>query len=415
MLYCHDTYGLGHFRRTLALATFLVARVPWLSQLIVTGSPVPHNFRLPERIDYIKLPSVVKVGAAQYVPRTIAAPVDDVLNMRRDVIVAAASNFRPDALIVDHAPAGLQGEIVPALRWLREKSPRTKLVLGLRDILDEAAAVRAAWRLDGSYELLDNVYDLILVYGQRDVFDPTLEYGFSAGAAAKTRFVGYLERPPAARTAADARRELRLHTGRLVVVTAGGGGDGYDLFRAMLDAVRLNPEAAAFDCVLISGPLMSDANRDGLQVMANGSSAVHFVPFTDDVPGYLEASDVVVSMGGYNSVCEILSASRPAIIVPRVTPRKEQLIRAVTLSRRGLLRMIHPAELSPQRLLHEIIDLLAGGAHGAGAPLAMDGLPRAAAELETLLGLPHPPGRWRPASGQGEPAEPAARRTPATH
>ena len=78
-------------------------------------------------------------------------------------------------------------------------------------------------------------------------------------------------------------------------------------------------------------------------------------------------------------------------------------MRAAALSRRGLLRMIHPAELSPQHLLQEINDLLSGGGNGAIRPLAMDGLPRAAVELGALLGL-RGPSAQRPA-GNG-PAEP---------
>ncbi len=74
MFYCHDTYGLGHLRRTLTLAQGLRNRSPAMSQLIVTGSPVAQSFPYPEGADYIKLPSVVKVGAGRYEPRTIRAP-----------------------------------------------------------------------------------------------------------------------------------------------------------------------------------------------------------------------------------------------------------------------------------------------------------------------------------------------------
>ena len=69
MLYYHDTYGVGHVTLTLTLARYLRAHTPSTSQLIVTGSPVAHNFPFPEGADYIKLPSVLKVGAEQYEPR----------------------------------------------------------------------------------------------------------------------------------------------------------------------------------------------------------------------------------------------------------------------------------------------------------------------------------------------------------
>src|SRR2546425_26021 len=171
MLYCHDTYGLGHLRRTLTLARYLATRTPSLSQLIVTGSPVPHNFAFPDGTDYVKVPSVLKVGAAQYAPRSLSAPFTAICDMRGEMILSAATHFRPHVLIVDHAPAGLNGEILATLRAQRDEfSSHTRLVLGLRDILDEAPRVRKVWNRERVYELLDDRYDLILVYGQPDVY-----------------------------------------------------------------------------------------------------------------------------------------------------------------------------------------------------------------------------------------------------
>jgi predicted glycosyltransferase len=89
-------------------------------------------------------------------------------------------------------------------------------------------------------------------------------------------------------------------------------------------------------------------------------------------------------MGGYNSICELLSAGKPAIVVPRIKPRREQLIRTQALSRRGLLRMLHPDEITAARLLHEIERLLEQpGRNGAQMPL--DGLPATATAIDELL------------------------------
>jgi predicted glycosyltransferase len=387
MLYCHDTYGLGHLTRTLALARSLQAHNPAVSQLIVTGSPVPNRFSFPAGTDFIKLPSVVKIGADRYESRGITAPFDAVRDLRRAILLSAARYFRPDALIVDHAPAGCAGEIVPALRYLsngHEARRRTRLILGLRDIVDEAPIVRRAWAREGVYDLLDDVYDRILVYGQRDVYDVVAEYGLSAGAAAKTRYVGYLRREPGARSPHEIRAELCPRTGRLVVVTAGGGNDGYPLFRAMLDGLRARAEHIRFDCLLVVGPLMSAADRGRLLEIGGAVNGVHLLDFSDDMASYIAASDVVVSMGGYNTVGEILSFGRRAIIVPRVTPRREQLLRAEALTRRGLVRMIHPSELSPGRLIDEITDMLERPAVAA-LPVDLNGLLAVAAELDAIL------------------------------
>ncbi|MDQ2911421.1 MAG: glycosyltransferase [Actinomycetota bacterium] len=381
MFYSHDTYGLGHLRRTLTLARYLRREQPLLSQLIVTGSPLAHRFELPPGADYVKLPSVVKLGAERYEPRSLSLPFATILGLRQELILSCARHFEPQVLVVDNVPAGLKGELVSTLRYLR-RTP-CLLVLGLRDVVDEAQWVRRAWARDGSYELLDEVYDRILVYGQRDVYDLPAEYGFSAAAAAKTRFVGYLRREPAARAAEEVRAELGHDSRRLVLVMAGGGGDGYGLLRAVLDAIGRGANGSRFQCLLLGGPFMPEDDRRRVLELAAAEPSIRYLDFVEDVASYIAAADVVVAMGGYNSVCELLSARKPGIIVPRIEPRREQAIRAEALSRRGLFRMIHPAQLTPERLLAEMEGLLERPQRPE--TIAMDGLPAAGAELDALL------------------------------
>ena len=147
MFYSHDSYGLGHLRRTLALVSFLRSRRN-LSQLIVTGSPLAHSFRLPGRADYVKLPSVRKTGRDEYESRELAMSFRAVSDLRRDLLLSVAQSFRPRLLVVDHVPGGLKGELVPTLRYLKASSCR--LVLGLRHVIDEPEVVRRGWAGDGS-------------------------------------------------------------------------------------------------------------------------------------------------------------------------------------------------------------------------------------------------------------------------
>ena len=46
LMYSHDTYGLGHIRRTMAIASHL--RSPQVNILILTGSPIVGRFAFPE-------------------------------------------------------------------------------------------------------------------------------------------------------------------------------------------------------------------------------------------------------------------------------------------------------------------------------------------------------------------------------
>lgn len=382
MLYSHDSYGLGHLRRTLALSRYLRSGSRGLSQLIVTGSPFAHALVLPDDADYMKLPAAVKVGPDEYRARSLPLELRELRDLRADLVLAAARHLRPDALLVDHTPAGLRGEIVPTLRFLKEERPWVRLVLGLRDVVDAAPRVRQAWTREGVYELLDDIYDAILAYGDEDVYDVAREYALSPQAAAKVRYVGYIGTRPGVRKAEHVRAELGLGDGPLVLVTAGGGGDGYELLEAAVGAAETARERS-LNWLFVTGPLMPAAERDRLLERVPPDASIRFVSFVDDLPGYIAAADAVVSMGGYNSVCEILSTATPGLIVPRVTPRDEQLIRAELLSERGLVRMLHPAELTPRRLLREVMRLLTCPA--AGTPVCLDGLDVAAAELDATF------------------------------
>ncbi len=383
MFYCHDTYGLGHLRRTLTVANYLQRSAPGISQLIVTGSPVAHRFQFPEGADYVKLPSITKTRNGDYTSQSLSSGFDDLRNMREEILLSAAQHFRPDLFIVDHAPGGLKGEAVKSLHHIRTALPETRLVVGLRDILDEPSTVRRSWARDGIYELLDEVYDLILVYGHRHFYDVVQEYGLSPRAAEKTQFVGYLGRESGRVARHKVRANLDMQTDRLVVVTAGGGGDGTAMLNALLRDLQ-GEQHPPFDCLIIGGPLQSQADRGLIQQQLRDRRNLHFLEFTDDLASYLSAADVVVSMGGYNSVCEILAARKPALIVPRTTPRLEQLIRAEILTSRGLLQMVNPRQLTPGRMLARISALLDETPRKRQV-LSMNGLPSMVSALDELM------------------------------
>lgn len=387
LLYCHDTYGLGHLRRTLAIARRLSASPSIGSQLVVTGSPVEHRFELPPDTDTVKLPAVEKLGDEAYAARSLGVGFPAVRAVRRELILGAVRAFRPDLVIVDHSPAGVGGEVLPALQHLRRSSPGTRIVLGLRDVIDDPARVRETWARDGIHTVLDELYDLIVVYGRQDVVDVVRDYNFSPRAAARTRFVGYLGREVVPRSRDAVLHETGLATERLAVVAAGGGGDGERLMATAIAAAASHRAPRDLGWVLVGGPLMPRAAFRRLTDAARGLRRVRVVEFLDNLPGTIGAADVVVAMAGYNAVCEILQSGRPAVLVPRVHPRLEQWIRAERLAERGLVRTLHPADATPRRLLRETLTAMDGRVPPLPAGL-MDGMPRLERELRLLVAMP---------------------------
>ena len=356
MLYSHDSYGLGHIRRSLEIATHLSKSIPHASLIMLTGSMQAHAYELPERMEYIKLPALTKDADGQYCSRLLPHAIDITLKLRQRIILESIRNLRPDIFLVDKAPAGICGELLPALQFLKTKSPSTRIVLGMRDIEDHPDHVCAEWAKSGILPLLKNTYHAIFLYGSLSIYNPVEEYKLLPSIEKKIISCGYVGRKQPDIDREDIRRELALQSDRFVLVTPGGGDDGYPLLKtyvAMLKK-RFGSKRPEFDTLIVTGPLMNPRKRLHLRQAASPELGLKVTEFTPRLYEYLAAADLVVSMAGYNTVVEILTANQRGIVVPRVHPRLEQCIRAERLAAKGLLEMIHPAKLTSTSLYRAI-------------------------------------------------------------
>lgn len=360
MLYSHDSYGLGHIRRSLEIAQHLSERIPHASLIMLTGSMQAHAYALPERMEYIKLPALTKDAGGQYCSRLLPHTIDITLKLRQRIILESVRNLRPDILLVDKAPAGIRGELLPALQFLKTRSPSTRIILGMRDIEDHPDHVQAEWAKSGIMPLLKNTYHAILLYGSRTLYDPVKEYGLPRSVEKKVVTCGYVGRTQPSVSREDTRRDLALRSDRLVLVTPGGGDDGYPLLKTYVTMLRKRfaSRRPDFDTLIVTGPLMSPEQHRRLQQAASPELALTVLHFTPRLYEFLAAADLVVSMGGYNTVVEILTANQRGIIVPRIRPRLEQYIRAERLAAHGLIEMIHPDQLTPTSLFKAITQSL---------------------------------------------------------
>ena len=143
LMYSHDTFGLGHLRRCRAIAHSLVENFKGVSILIVTGSQIAGAFSFSARVDFVKVPSVIKLYNGQYTSIDEHIDLTDTMQMRQSIIQHTAESFQPDIMIVDKEPLGLRGEMLPTLRYLRDRGCR--LVLGLRDVMDAADKLGPGW------------------------------------------------------------------------------------------------------------------------------------------------------------------------------------------------------------------------------------------------------------------------------
>ncbi len=338
LLYSHDTYGLGHLRRNLAIAEYLLAGHAHLQIVLMTGSSVADRFSTPPRLKIVQLPPVVKVGDEDYQSRDPRWSTDLVRRSRSAIMKDTARRFRPDVFLVDHAPQGMKKELLPVFDVLRSTSPATRIVLGLRDVIDAPHVVRENWLRAGVYETLDEIYDRILVYGSAELFDVASLYGLSGATASKITYCGYVSRH---RYASSTRRHEDF-----VLGIAGGGGDGAQVLTATLAASASLGER----CVVMTGPLMEERDRHSLTVQTEAHPNARILEFVSDPSEMMSRARVVVTMGGYNSLCELVALRTPTIVVPRIHPRREQAIRAEIFAQLGIVEVELPGDDLATRL-----------------------------------------------------------------
>ncbi|WP_277455450.1 glycosyltransferase [Janibacter sp. DB-40] len=376
--YSHDTQGLGHIRRNIALAGAIVAAEPRTDVLILTGAPQATSLPLPPNTEVVTVPTVAKDADGRYAAGTFAMDLTSVLTLRSNLITTALMAFAPDVVVVDKVARGLDGELEQGLAALRAvrghtTGARPRVVLGLRDILDDPLTAIREWRTAGTTQVIEDHYDEVWVYGDRSVVDVARDYDLPAAVAAKIRYTGYLAEGRSEGLVAPRDEPRRRPVPRpYVLCMVGGGQDGYDT--ALAFARTTYP--AGHTGVIVTGPYMQPSLRRRLTAIAEEREDLVVRDFVTNSIELIAGARAVVSMGGYNTVCEVLTEDVPALVVPRVRPRREQLVRAERLSCLGLVDSMHPDDVVPERLSAWLAGVVSAPAARDRGVIALDGLRR---------------------------------------
>ena len=336
-LYSHDSQGLGHVRRSLALAGALHTADSGVRTLILAGAEESGALPRPPGCDVVGVPSLHKDLVGGYRARRLGIPLADLLDLRGAVMAAALASFSPDVVVVDRYPRGFRGELV---RGLSAVPATTRVVLGLRDVIDAPHVAASEWAADGGTQALDRWYDEVWVYGDTRVHDCVAALGLPMRWRERVRWTGYLvPRPPALTVDPPSEQAGR------VLCLVGGGSDG----RFVAEAFARSQWPAG-EGLLVLGPQMAPVDRAAVRMAAGQRTDLEIRDFETDLAGRLSGARAAVTMGGYNTVCELLAHRVPALIVPRVSPRCEQFLRARRMAELGLVDLMHPSAVTAGRL-----------------------------------------------------------------
>ena len=382
LMYSHDTFGLGHLRRCRVIAHALVDRFKGLTVLIISGSQIAGAFDFKARVDFVKVPSVIKLYSGEYTSINKHIDIGDTLAIREALTLETAEFFDPDVFIVDKEPMGLRGEVEKTLVALRMKGCTT--VLGLRDVMDSAELLEEEWRKKEVMEKIANLYDEIWIYGPNDFWDPLQGFETPKRIHQKLRYTGFLQRET---PSTEHHRIQQPLPDNYILVTAGGGGDGADLMSMVL-AAREHDRNLVYPLVLVPGPFMKSEQCEEIHQRANNLKDVVVIDFDNELETIMDGAKAVVGMCGYNTFCEILSFNKPALFVPRTRPRMEQLIRATRARELGLAQVLDTENAIDPAKMADALHALPNQAPPTASDydLHLDGLQKICARIEEMQG-----------------------------
>ena len=381
LIYSHDTFGLGHLRRCRAIAHDLVDQYKGLSVLILSGSPIIGSFDFRARVDFVRIPGVIKLHNGEYTSLGLHIDLDHTLALRSSIIRHTADIFAPDLFLVDKEPLGFRGEVGDTLFMLRERGVRT--VLGLRDVMDDPFDLKREWDRKKVIPALRDLYNEIWIYGVRRMGDALEGIDLPPMVHNKTIFTGYL--PRIVPSESVLRPQLSLDD-PYILVTAGGGGDGSAMVDWVLRAYE-EDTGLPLRALVVLGPFMSPVEQSTFMERAERLEKVDAITFDSHIEVLMDHAEGVVAMGGYNTFCEILSMDKRALLVPRSVPRKEQLIRATHASQLGLVTMLGGDGPRPWQMMAEALRRLPHQSlpSEAGVPGLLDGLETIHHRIKALM------------------------------
>ena len=334
LVYSHDSFGLGHLRRCREIAHSLVGSDSDISVLILSGSPIIGSFDFRARVDFVRIPGVIKLRNGEYTSLNLHIDTEHTLAIRSSIVERTAQVFDPHLFLVDKEPLGLCGEVRDTLAMMKARG--TACVLGLRDVMDDPVLLEAEWRRKNVLPTLEAFYDDIWVYGLPQICDPLAGIPLSTSLRKRITYTGYLGRHVSEAAPVFVPEKI---DDPFLLVTVGGGGDGEAIIDWVLSAYEADPDLP-YPALLVLGPFMGSQHQADFLRRSNLLPNVEAITFDAHIESLMVRAKAVVCMGGYNTFCEVLSFDKRALVIPRTLPRKEQFIRATRAQELGLARML---------------------------------------------------------------------------
>lgn len=345
--YTQHVLGIGHLFRSLAIDGALA---PDTVHLVTGGPEIP--LQLPPNTVHHAMPPLMMDSEFQSVQVVDThADLENTWRERERLLLHLYQSLQPDVVLVEMFPFGRKRfarEILPMLQTNRDRHRPAITLCSVRDILVEKDGQDKFERKAISW--LNAFFDGVLVHGDPALIRLDETFTRVADIACPVWYTGYVAQGPTAPDKNAARKEIGLPDGMpMILASAGSGTVGQDLLLATLEASAILQPEYAHELRMFTGPHAGSDLHERLRRLATSLPRVTIDAFTNRFPNHVLASDLSVSMAGYNTTMNLLACGARGLLFP-FGQNREQGMRLNALAKAGYLEILHPADLKPLRL-----------------------------------------------------------------
>ncbi|MCS4432857.1 glycosyltransferase family protein [Aquiflexum gelatinilyticum] len=350
LLHCQYVYGIGHLVRAVELARGLSNH---FQIFILNGGEAVPNFDIPENLKIIQMPAIYKEeNSDSLLSVDPSINIEQCFKSRKKIITQSVEEIKPDILITEHFPFGLlfENEVLELIDKVKIENPKAKIVSSVRDIIESKGGGK---RDDYVCELINKWYDLVLVHGDGNFAG--LSKSFSKTEMIKIPVIqtGYITR--------EIPKVKNVKKPPLILASVAAGRMGNELLDSLIDSHLRIKEKKRHNLVLFSGAFQKDFKKQQEKVISLKSKGIEIHLFDSrKYLKYLSNASLVISLGGYNSIIESVSAKKPMLIYQRGFSggNEEQNMRIQLFQKNGNLDILKSDDLNSETLSLRILNAI---------------------------------------------------------
>lgn len=347
IIHCQYVYGIGHLVRTVELSRGLSNS---FQVFIFNGGETVPNFNLPKDVEFIQLPAIYKEENSNSLsPVDTSTSIEECFQNRKIIIEQKIEEIKPDILITEHFPFGLlfEDEVTSLISKVRSFNSSCKIISSVRDIIESNGGGKND---DYIAELINERYDMVLVHGDENYIHLKNSFSKIDKISVPIFHTGYIVRPIQSNIKTETQYPI-------ILASVAGGRLGNELLEAVIDSHLLVKEKVKHKLILFSGAFQNDFKQQVKKITDLNSEDIKFYCFDSTMYlNYLSQADLVISLGGYNSIIETISAKKTMLVYQRGFSggNEEQDLRIKLFEELGCLQVLKRPDLNI-KILPEVI------------------------------------------------------------